>query len=259
MFLTLHGTVTRPAVTTAVTWDPFTPYVANFARLLAARARTGGWSAVPMLLDPAPPALRNGEPQWPFLHDVPTRVQLLLDCGAEAVAVVGFRHDDLTKGAGDLFDVVGTGVRIAEFWLRRGQSLGSGPEGSPEGVLEAAARRGFPCRFVRQLNQQAAVAVRDALLAGGVARAARYVGTYPTLRQPRSGAVRLAWQAGTYRAIPADSPSASVDSAPPIDVALVPSPRGMALLDWPDRAVEYLRFVRGPGDVAAAVPQAAIA
>ena len=250
MFMTVHGSCPRPAVATLSTWDPFLKESAAFAKVMATYAHRRDLSAAAVLIAPTPAAVVNGEATWPYFQDVATRVQLLLDCGVDAVCVLDFAKPDLAAGAHEFFELVSSRCTMAEFWLRNRQSIGSGAGGSATAVRGECAERECKLRFIRRFTADVGVATRAALVAGSVRRATLVARTLPTYRRPASGVATFAWHPGEYRVLAAGAPDTDIGRGEEFTVTLAPAAGGLSALEWPDPAIEYLRFTAGPADLA---------
>jgi hypothetical protein len=248
MKLTPFGHCSRTAVTTLSTWDPFLKESAAFVKLLAAYAHRHDQDAAALLIDPTPAAVVKGEAQWPYFQDVATRVDLLLECGVDAVGVISFTADDLAAGAHEFFEVITDRWALSEFWLRTHQSLGSGPKGSAAAVRTECVERSVKLRHVKRFIADVGIVTRASLAEGSVARASHAARALPTFRRPATGQVRMAWQPGVYFAVAAQRPEFGLAHDAAFPVMLTASTDGVSELQWPDPAIEYLRFTSGPAD-----------
>jgi hypothetical protein len=256
MHLTLHGRPTRPTIATFGTWEPFITTSAEFVKTMVSYAQKRELATTALLVDPSPPAVVQGEEKWPYFQDVPTRVQLLRDLGIDSVGVIGFAAPDLASGAPEFFELISKEITLAEFWLRTKQSIGSGAKGGTIAVKAECKRLGCTLRFIKRFTGDVGVVTRESLKMGTLKRAIAVTRTLPTLRRPPSGFVRMAWHIGEYRAFAATSPDTEVTYGDEITLRLVGGDGGMALLEWPDPSIEYLRFTAGPRDI---VPAEAVA
>jgi hypothetical protein len=243
----VHGGIGRPAAAVVGTWDPFVPAHRVLFRQLSEHAAAVGLDAVAILLDPSPVLLLHGRSVYPVYDDIGSRLPLMLESDVDGVVRVAFARRDLGGTPGDLLRAVdATGVRIAELWLGRRQSLGTGDEGSREGVAQLAKRRGMRLEILPHVREPSMFA-RGLLKEGKLAEAAELVGHFPLRRRPRGDSLLVAWPPGRYLALPLAAPAAA-PTRPAVEVDLVPGRGGMAALEWPDPAFRYLTFVAGPGD-----------
>lgn len=243
----LHGTIARPAVAVVGVWDPLLPDHHRLFADLRAHAAANDLAAVAVVLDPPPQALLYGPADAPVFHDLRTRLRLLLGEGLDAVVSLHLSERDLLAGAEAFFDHVSRRVALRELWLGARQTLGRGAVGSVRAIDEAAARRGIAQTRLPDLRPPTG-AVQRLLAEGRIAEAGRLVGQAPIRSRPRgNGSVRLAWQPGRYRAVPLADPVAPLDTSTSA-VDAIPAEAGLVTFAWPDPAVPYLAFVRGPGD-----------
>lgn len=249
MRLTVHGGGTAPAVGMLATWDPFLPAHEGQLGDLRAHAEARGLAALALLLDPAPALLLNGPANWPVHSDVPARVARLRACGV-AVGVLDFDPQDLGAGAEDLFDVVFAQAPLKEFWLKFGQTVGSGPRGNTRAVRLQGVRRRMGVRVLpADAVPEASARVRRHLAAGAPAAAAAITGRRAAFTAPPSGRLRLAWAPGEY-AVVAFAAAFGAASGTAARVALCASDDGLCDVAWP-AGTDRLEFVRGPGDAEA--------
>jgi hypothetical protein len=243
----VHGRVERPAAAVVGAWDPFVPAHRALFRQLSEHAAGRGLAAVAILLDPSPVLLLHGRSVYPVYDDVGSRLPLMLASDLDAVVRVAFARRDLGGTPRDLLSAVdATGVRVAELWLGRRQSLGTGDEGSREGIAHLAKQRGMRLEILPHVREPSMVA-RALLKEGKVAQAAELVGHFPLRRRPRADRLLVAWPPGRYLVRPLAGPAAA-PTRRAFELELVAAEGGMAALEWPDPAFRYLTFVAGPGD-----------
>jgi FAD synthase len=244
MKASLRGTATRPAATVIGTWDPFLPEHRELFDQVGAEARANGLSFVAVMLDPPPPRLIRAGKAWPLYDDSATRVEVVRRSLVDAVLVVRLSRSDVGAGAREFLDLVRRHVALHELWLGQGQSLGPGPNGSPEEIARLARRDRFR---LRRLDAAAlhSSQVRDSLSAGRIADAIALVGRPPSRRRPRGERVRLDWAEGWYEAVASTTAGRLLGD---VAVQIRPSARFGPVLDWPDRRIGRLAFVRGPAD-----------
>jgi FAD synthase len=247
MRATIHGKITGPAFAVAGAWDPLTSRHRELFEQLHCEARRNSCSSLVIAIDPDPAILLHGRAEWPVCNDLHTRIRLLLASGIDAVLHVHFHKDDLSRGAREFFDLVTAQVALKELWLGAHQSLGRGPNGSQQTILEIAQQCGIRVQRLPVARDGTAFDVRRSLAAGLVAEIAQGVGLPPIRSRPRSGAVRLAWRPGCYEVAALDSTTLR-PAGPRLHAELMPSPSGLPKLAWPDPGIRYLAFVKGPAD-----------
>jgi FAD synthase len=248
MRATMYGAAAGPSIAVAGVWDPLAPSHRELFEQLHCRARRNSLSSLVIVIDPDPARLLQGDAQWPVYNDLQTRVRLLLASGIDGVLHLHFARNDLSFGAREFFSLVTAHVALKEFWLGARQSLGRGPAGSQETIMEITRQYGIPVQHLPRLQPTGApYDIRKSLAGGRVAEIARLVGHPPMRGRPRSGIVRLAWQPGCYGVQALDSLTMH-PTGPRMEAELVPARRGLSTLQWPDRSVKYLAFMKGPAD-----------
>ena len=240
----IHG----PAVATIGSWDPILPAHWRLFGRLGRHASKSSLASLVILLEPPPPLFLKGSMRWPRYDDLRARVALIRSSGVQAVLLVRFSADDLALGAAELFDLVRCHVQVNELWLGSMQSLGRGLPGSQATIAELAAERGIRLSLLSPpRNGLVGSRVRDLLQEGRVREATRIVDRPPLWGRPRGGALRLAWAPGWYEVAPLETVP-SHRRGPPLRVELVADRKGLPKLTWPDDAIPWLAFLRGPGD-----------
>jgi hypothetical protein len=246
-----HGRVSRPAVAVVGVWDPFLPSHASMLAGLRDHAVTAGLASVAVLIDPAPGAVsgfaaRYGAAGWPVYDSVPARVGLMRHLGLDAVLCMRFRQRDFKATAAEFLDAVQARVKLEELWLGAMQLLGPGDQGGPQAVAHYADRHGLRLTMLPRAPV-GTYDVRSLLASGRVRDAAGVVGRPPIWRRPPSGALRLSWGPGPYRAVALDRPEAPLDGAE-LEVVLTARRNGPPTLAWPRPDIRYLAFTSGPAD-----------
>jgi FAD synthase len=230
-------------------WDPFLSSHRELLQGLRDRATQDARSSLAVIIDPAPGTLgyrRYGASGWPVYDSIMSRIRLMLGCGLDAVLLMRFRKRDYTATAAEFLEVVCSHVRIAELWIGARQQLGPGPRGWHPAIAEHANAHAMRLTILPE-PPLPTYDVRSFLASGRLADAIAVVGRPPVWERPRSGELRLAWQPGTYRAVPLEHPDA-VGTAPVITLSLAPRSGGPGHLNWPCRRIKYLAFVSGPRD-----------
>jgi FAD synthase len=247
-----HGHLTGSAVAVVGVWDPFLPTHKLLLEDLRDRALASGCTSVVVLIDPPPGAaggfhVRYGMPDWPVYDSVGARVCLIRDLGVDCVLCMRFRKRDFDATAAQFLDAVRTRVELEELWLGAVQLLGPGSRGARPAVAEYADRHGFRLTILPRAPV-GTYDIRSLLAAGRLADAIDIVGRPPIWGAPRSGALRLSWRPGAYRAVGLERPGAVAHGAE-LEVTLTPEPGRPSRLIWPRPDIHYLAFVSGPADV----------
>jgi FAD synthase len=235
-------------------WDPFLPEHESILRELVAAAWASARSPVVLLLDPPPPALMRGTGRWPVHLAPEARVELLLETGLEAVAVVRMTRADLDAGAAELLAQLEPVLTLSELWLGARQRLGSLDAGAPETVDRLLMERGIGVRRLPDSDVPAiADEVRYQLSLGRPAAAANLAGRRAVLARPPGGMIRSAWPAGVYQGWAVDDLSSAAtpgEGITTIEFHLDPEPSGGRQGSWPGSS-QWLIVAAGPGDAAA--------
>src|SRR6476646_10279068 len=99
MKTTLLGRIDQPAIAVIGVWDPFLARHEQLCTALATSARERSLASVAIMLHPNPPALLNGDQEFPMYDDVAARVWPLRACGIEAVLKLQMTRADVDLGA----------------------------------------------------------------------------------------------------------------------------------------------------------------
>lgn len=250
MHTTLLGEISRPAVATLGTWDPFFVEHDRMLAELVGFARHRDAPAMAILLDPPPAVFNNGPQSWPRYHGLQTRLQLLRRTGVDAVMIVHFTEADLKHDAKAFFDLVCGTAPLGHFWLRHSQTIGSGSRGGGIAILAQSVKRKFELTWLPSdaLRAQSSV-VRGHLAAGAISCAAAMVGRFPSIDRDERGMTQVAWPPGRYHALHGET---STDRPTSIrahtEIELRVGDDGMSTFDWPQNMMDTIAFVAGPGD-----------
>jgi FAD synthase len=248
MKATLFGRIHNPAIAVVGSFDPFVREHRQLIDQLSQCGQSRSVTSLAVILHPRPAVFLSGAKNIPIYSDIATRIMIIRACGVDAVLLIRFNEHDLNLGAQDLFELVAQYVRLEEFWLGFRQSLGVGPEGSQATILRLAERQHtrIKCLPESAAREQSRLA-RKALAAGYILEANHLVGLPPIWKRPKSGKIRLPWPPGDYIVVPLDDPLASTHASA-IPVRLETVSNEFATFKWPDRSVDWLAFVKGPGD-----------
>lgn len=231
------------------TWDPFLPDHGDCLRLVQRRCRERDLDLVVAMFEP-PPAVHleaKGGMLYPIYDDPWTRVDCILGAGIPTVLWMDFRSEDIHGTCRDFFDVMCGLLNMGEFWLKPGQTLGRGLQGSVVGVRAECRRRQIGLRHVPfRENRKTAAGVRSCLRNGALQDAICLVGRPPAIRRSEDRIVRRGWRQGLYRAEILGSGAARQWSG---TVDLLVGMDGGVECEWPNETVQLLSVVNGPGDV----------
>lgn len=244
----LYGTCSNPAVVVIGSWDPFISAHRQLMDQLSQYARSCSLTSAAMLLHPNPSSFLHGFKAWPVYDDILARVTRIRSCSVDAVLVIRFTKRDVDRGAIELFDLIDLHLKINELWLGPSQSLGPGPGGSSATIELLAGQRNIHLERLTQSDTiKDSYHARQSLVDGCLQKAIQIAGHPPVWKRPKSGRIQFPWPAGNYTAVPMDSPTGAAD-APPLCVSVSPKNNGFSELLWPDKSIEWLAFIKGPGD-----------
>lgn len=252
MRATQHGRLIGPAVAVVGVWDPFLASHKSLLEDLRDRAVESRRSSVAVLIDPSPGTFgsfkaRYGTAGWPVYDSVPARIRLMRDLRLDAVLRMRFQKRDFDVTAAQFLDAVRARVDLEELWLGALQLLGPGTQGARAAVADYADRHGFRLTIL-PLPPVGTYDVRALLASGRLADAIDVVGRPPIWSRPPSGALRLAWRPGPYRATGLETWGV-IATRTELEVTLTAEPRGRPKLIWPDPDIRYLEFTAGPADL----------
>ncbi len=229
-------------------FDPLVQAHRQLMERLFLRSRSRSLTSLAIVFHPNPRALLFGPQDWPIYNDIKARIAIIRACGVAAVMLIHFTKKDLDLGAEDLFKLVNLHTHLEEFWLGSRQSLGFGPQGSQNTITKLAKKQHTQVKFLPPSTaEKDSYFARQALASGHVRKAKRLVGFPPIWNRPRSSKIRLPWPPGDYIGVPLDDPLSS-NRFPRIPVRLETATSTSVTFEWPDRSIEWLAFVKGPGD-----------
>lgn len=257
MKATVQGQITKPAIVVVGAWDPMVATHHELFEQIGCQARRNGLSSLVVVIDPDPALVMRGRAKWPVYDDLHTRIHYIRSAGVDAVLHLHFSKHGLEAGAAEFFAVLQEHAVARELWLGAHQSLGRGPAGSGNAIIELAEERGIAVQRLPIVRYTPSpYETRQALLAGKIADVAKEMGRPPIRRRPDSGTLRLAWAPGRYWAVPLSSPTQPPSGTPiALDVRRMETGLRMPRLVWPDPAIRYLAFLAGPADEHEAVDQ----
>jgi hypothetical protein len=236
----------RPSAVVVGSWDPLLPaHDALFGELCTYACRHALLPLV-VAIAPDPGVYLLGRASFPVYTDPGTRWRALREGHAITLAPLRFTRADLARGAADFLRVLDRVTEVRELWLGAGQTLGMGPGGAPATIQALCDERRIALRWLPPVAMPTG-RVRRALREGRLGEACRLVGRPPLRQRPASRVLRLAWCPGRYTAVPVASPTAR-PTATPLTLDLLPDDCGLPTAGWPDDAIPYLAFVKGPGD-----------
>jgi hypothetical protein len=248
MNATLSAPVTLPAVAIAGTWDPFLPDYEAMLQQLVQRSTETGRCAVAVMIDPSPTVFINGPQVCPLFCDAETRIMMLHHLGMDSVLTIHFSKEDLMRSVEDFFDLVQQHIPLQEFWLREGQTLGSGGRGNTVAILNCLSPRRIRLKVLKGRPDRKDLF--QYLAQGRIQATSALVGRYPVVSRCVAGTPTLAWASGIYRVAPVAHPSMSVNTfGEPLWLELYDTGEVRRAFLWPKEVeTPFLAFLEGPGD-----------
>lgn len=152
---------------------------------LTAGARSMGAPAVVLTFYPHP-SLVLGKRKDPYYLTTPeTQAELLENLGADHVVIHPFTKELSQLSAFEFMEMVSRRLGLKMLWVGYDFALGKGREGNVERLKEIGEVLGYGVRVVQPVMQDGEVvsssAIRAALRAGDVERAARFLGRPHTI------------------------------------------------------------------------------
>lgn len=152
---------------------------------VVASARAKGMSAAALTFEPSPrEVLRPGQP-IAYLTRLPEKIRLLAETGLDELVVVDFTKELSMVQAPDFIAWVRQYMPFVELWEGEGFALGQGRTGNTGVLAQLGAEVGYKLHIAPLIEIDGApvssTRVREAVLAGDVALAARLLGHYQTV------------------------------------------------------------------------------
>lgn len=253
----LFGTITKPALVMAGSWDPVLPeHVALMDRLVN-YAQKEGMTAVVVMLDPAPSSfvLQKTRPglNWVTYNDADINMHIFRRRGVDAILKIDFQESFLDMGVQELFQAIKPHAHVAEFWFGAQQRFGNGDNGSQATLVRYARHENIRLRRLANLKVgERSYLVRNCLQHGQLAEAFQMARIPPVRKRPTiSPEMRLPWKAGNYLAIPLDTlPTQMImNRKQMIPLQLHAAEQGHSTMQWPSDDIQYLAFTAGPVDI----------
>lgn len=231
-------------------WDPTSSTHERLFRTEVSTAALSGRSVVVVTLSPSPVSYVLGARARPPFDDVAARLHFQKDFGVQAMVTVALsERESRRSGAADLLHELCSRFPIEELVLGGRQTLGVGGLGDAEAVRAACDTYAVNLRRLEPLvDRYPTNDARRFLVRGCLGEAVELVGRHLFWARPPAGIVRVAWPAGTYRAVPAVAPT--LHSEPVGDDLRVElqAADGTSCFAWPDEFVPWLGFFAGPAD-----------
>jgi FAD synthase len=253
MRLGVYGSARGKHVAVIGVWDPITPNHEKLYRDTVAQASRSDLKTMVVTLDPTPAAQMWGRLEVPSFDAITARVYIQRKCGVQTNVVAHLRRDEIYEGGAEYFlSRLCERVSVSKLILGAGQSLGRGPRGSVRTILEYCSEHGIDVERLSPPSRRWSIpGARNALRRGHLGTCVNILGRPLFWSRPRSQYAVLPWIPGRYRAIPCPAPVSECVSGSAIDIQLQ-SFTDRSRFQWPDRAIRWLAFVEGPGDLTGA-------
>ncbi len=152
---------------------------------VVASAREKGIAAVALTFEPSPrEVLRPGQP-IAYLTRLPEKIRIMSETGLDELVVVNFTKELSQVEAPDFIAWVRQYLPFVELWEGEGFALGHGRTGNTDVLARLGDEVGYKLQIAPLVvvdgEPVSSTRVREAVLAGDVALAARLLGHYQTV------------------------------------------------------------------------------
>ncbi len=159
---------------------------------VVARARARGVRSVVLTFDPHPRAVLAPESAPPRITTVDDEATLMASLGVDVLVIYPFTWKTADTTARDFMAMIARAVQPVEVWVGDDFAFGKGREGNLEVLRDLGAEFGYTLHVLPRIHGDDApdgevigsTAIRNHLLAGDVAAAARLLGRPYVLRGP---------------------------------------------------------------------------
>ncbi|MDQ6603073.1 MAG: bifunctional riboflavin kinase/FAD synthetase [Chloroflexota bacterium] len=181
-----------PSVLTIGTFDGVHRGHQRLIGLVVERARARGVRSVVLTFDPHPRAVLAPESAPPRLTTVDDEAALMAALGVDVVVVYPFTRATADTSAQDFMATVARAVQPVEVWVGDDFAFGKGRQGNLDVLRDLGAAFGYTLHVLPRIHRDDApdgevigsTGIRNALLAGDVAAAARLLGRPYALHGP---------------------------------------------------------------------------
>ncbi len=239
----LYGELTKPAVMLVGTWDPLIPNYFSLIEKANEYCEASGYELLLIMLDPMPADFLNNK-QSPIYDCTSARVKLLNQQFTGAVCTVAMGPEDTAAGVHGFLPKISSQFGLAELWLRRGQTLGSGPQNSVRDINDLCRDLNIVFKILDTDATLAGTAniVRFNLQNGHVSLASELVGHSPLWERQLQANIPIGWKAGYYQYFPARYSAGNdveVGKAGGV-LEVFHNEDGHAVFNWPDNNIELI-------------------
>lgn len=181
-----------PSVLTIGTFDGVHRGHQRLIGLVVERARARGVRAVVLTFDPHPRAVLAPESAPPRITTVDDEAALMASLGVDTLIIYPFTRETADTSARDFMAMVARAVQPVEVWVGDDFAFGKGRQGNLDVLRDLGAEFGYALHVLPRIHLDDApdgemigsTGIRNHLLAGEVAAAARLLGRPYALRGP---------------------------------------------------------------------------
>jgi len=181
-----------PSVLTIGTFDGVHRGHQRLIGLVVERARARGVRSVVVTFDPHPRAVLAPESAPPRITTVDDEAALMATLGVDVLVIYPFTRETANTTARDFMAVVARAVQPVEVWVGDDFAFGKGREGNTEVLRALGETFGYTLHVLPRIHLDdvpggeviGSTNIREHLLAGRVAEAARLLGRPYALRGP---------------------------------------------------------------------------
>jgi hypothetical protein len=245
-----HG----PLIGVVGVWDPPLNHYRALFKDLACGARERLLGSVVVTLDPPPASFSPRGTPWATHSDIKWRQLVQRHCGVDWLVAVTLDRTEVDGDASSFLEELSHALPLKELWIGARQAFGRFHAGSRSAIEASCESHGISVRVLEDVfAERLKWSVRDLLETGCVAEATRVSGVPPVWHRSDSNVLRLPWPPGVYTAAPYSSTALNAETSLPSLGASsfqikLECHDGWGWMTWPDAAVEWLAFLRGPGD-----------
>jgi hypothetical protein len=236
-------------------WDPPRLSHEQLFNALAYTAREKSYSSLVITLDPAPVSY-SVEGEWAVHSGLEFRQALQRRCNIDTIASARLTPAEVHEGADYFLRQLCGRINLVELWLGHNQTLGRFRPGSKGAILTSCRDLGMHCKILPPITGLPPKGQVEKLLRRGkIAEASVLASGPPVWGRPLSGSLHLAWQPGIYIVRPYGLDTAASQKHRE-ELTLHLTQRGATrTIQWPHLDVDWVAFILGPGDTAAALAE----
>lgn len=181
-----------PSVLTVGTFDGVHRGHQQLIGRVVARARARGVRSVVLTFDPHPRAVLAPESAPPRITTVDDEAGLIASLGVDVLIIYPFTRETADTSAHDFMAMIARAIQPVEVWVGDDFAFGKGRQGNLDVLRDLGTEFGYVLNVLPRIHLDDApdsemigsTGIRNHLLAGDVATAARLLGRPYTLRGP---------------------------------------------------------------------------